>query len=425
MIVYVINLPVIQRSGEINFGDKQKIYIESIVFPNKVEEDVSIDYGFHKEQYGFPLSNSEILNFMAHRIAWKQFLNTNEPWCIMLENNVSLNAELHEIYNAIQVLPEDWELFFPYDPFRIQEGMIQNNPAKFLVNPNSWEMNDWEPYFLGYKWGNSIYFINREGARRLLSIVTIRQRLDDEILTLAKAEEVSMYAGDINRFDYKQIEPVVFCDRNKLIWKAICEGSTWTSFREEKARRLLKVMSDAAEGLKIDILLEAGTLLGYIRHGGIMPWDDDIDLAIEENKLPIFLEQLKELDGIRYGQFSEFHTGTPYYKIWYEDDEVIENYQYKFPFVDLWLFNKNGGDLVFKNGFIYPTSASCDFVEIMFEGAKFKIPHNSIEILDTRFKDWKKKIRVYSWSHRFEKHQFIPLSLDIEVNADGRLVSLF
>ena len=261
----------------------------------------------------------------------------------------------------------------------------KDNAALLLVNPNSREIGDWEPYAPGFRWGNSIYFVSREGVDKLLSINTIRQRLDDEILTCVDAKKMNVFAVDVEWFDYMQVNPVRLIDRNQLIWKAICEGSTWTPLRKERVRHLLKVMSDAASRLNTDLVLQGGSHLGYVRHGGIMPWDDDVDIGIEEYRLCAYLEHLNSIDGIRYGEVIEPQTGVPFYKIWHKDGEIIEGHPYTFPFVDLWLYNCIGDDVVFKNGIICPDSATNDFGEVFFEGSPFKIPNNSIEILNTRW----------------------------------------
>jgi hypothetical protein len=172
---------------------------------------------------------------------------------------------------------------------------------------------------------------------------------------------------------------------------------------------------------KTDLILQGGSHLGYVRHGGIMPWDDDIDIGMEENRIKFFFEELKLHEEYRFGEFIEPLTGCPYYKIWSADGESIDGCTYRFPFVDIWMYSIAGKDIIFKNGIVCPGSAEREFEEVVFEGALFKIPCNSIEILDTRYADWRTKIRVYSWSHRYEKHYFPLLCVPVQVDAGGRM----
>jgi GR25 family glycosyltransferase involved in LPS biosynthesis len=381
--------------------------------------DIAIDRNYHKDLYGFELSSNEILNFLTHRKIWEEFLTSKEPYCMIVESNVRFNASIYDIQHSIEELYEDWDLFFPYDMEEMSSDM-QVSGMK-LLNPNLREISNRDSYLLGYKWGNSIYFISKKGVEKLLQCNTIKNRLDNAMVSLSLNEELNIYYSSVNWLNTNQIDWREWPDRIKLIWATIYENSSWTPERKKKARDMLKIISQTGMSTKINLILQGGTHLGYVRHGEIMPWDDDIDIGIEENLIEVFLEELKSHEEYQFGAFIEPLTDCPYYKIWRKDGENIDGHIYKFPFVDLWMYNIVEDDFIFKNGIICPNSAKKDLEEIVFEGALFKIPYNSIEILDTRYVDWRTKIRVYSWSHRYEKHYFPLLCVPIQVDSNGKL----
>lgn len=252
-----------------------------------------------------------------------------------------------------------------------------------------------------------------------MSLETIEDRLDHTIMNLSD-EGLNVYNSNVDWFDISLVEDYNWPDRCRLVYDMAIGQSSWNESRLEKARKLLKTLSDIARENSIGLMLEAGTLLGYIRHGGIMMWDDDIDIAIEEKDIELFFAQLGKHDYLRHDDKYRFR-GTRYFKVWDIDGERIEGYDYTYPFIDIWVYKYIGNNLVFENGITYPDTAIAGMKDVLFEGAWYKVPENSQEALDSRFSDWRRMIRVYTWCHQKERNSFKYLYIPIKTSLDGRM----
>ncbi len=64
---------------------------------------------------------------------------------------------------------------------------------------------------------------------------------------------------------------------------------------KEKADEILRLLKSTVESLNLDLVLCCGTCLGFVRDGGYIKNDNDIDVAILSNFQPCTEEQKKSL----------------------------------------------------------------------------------------------------------------------------------
>ena len=80
----------------------------------------------------------------------------------------------------------------------------------------------------------------------------------------------------------------------------------------------LKVMDEVdriCRKYKIKYLMDAGTLLGAVRHKGFIPWDDDIDIAMTRDNYKAFMKVAeRELPpSMKLLDYRTFHRGKGFY----------------------------------------------------------------------------------------------------------------
>lgn len=79
--------------------------------------------------------------------------------------------------------------------------------------------------------------------------------------------------------------------------------------------KLLKEIDRICRKYKIKYALDAGTLLGAIRHGGFIPWDDDVDVVMTRSNYEMFKKVVRrELsEGMTFVEPNEFHNGKAFF----------------------------------------------------------------------------------------------------------------
>lgn len=214
--------------------------------------------------------------------------------------------------------------------------------------------------------------------------------------------------------------------RHKLIAGGSDSDTTLASFQAHwksnprdygQSLELLRYVIGICEKYEINYFLSYGTLLGQVRHGGFIPWDDDIDLAVDGDRFLALLDQGK-LSNATYQVVSILHKNFGvYYKFIYRDHPKIIKHERKlrwsWPFVDIFIYQERDGNIynlpihtlkhtetVLEKSLIFPLQTA------LFEGLQVKIPNRSHKLLDKFYgKDWAHLCKSGDYSHKLERRQ--------------------
>ena len=176
------------------------------------------------------------------------------------------------------------------------------------------------------------------------------------------------------------------------------------------AVKLLKKTIEILDEFKIDYFLISGTLLGYIRHGDFIPWDDDIDIMVDKNileKLPLIIK--------KYGEELYFLYCYNYtLKLCFKNEGIDVNCDdikkfclngngYKWPYIDLFYFERHEGKIIFFHK-EWDTNDIFPLKKVLFNNINAFIPSNSHVFLSKNYGvDYMTTLVSSSYCHKEEK----------------------
>jgi hypothetical protein len=178
-------------------------------------------------------------------------------------------------------------------------------------------------------------------------------------------------------------------------------ASVWDGHSLTLQRRLLQKTLAIADTLDISLFLCWGSLLGHVREGRILPWDDDVDLALFELGRAPALKAALEAEGLRtYDRCSGPET---WFKVYDPGYPAIARADilWTWPNVDVFLYalDAHAGDGA-------PAAYPCEIILpgkiTTFEGLRCREPEQPLALLDLQYDDWRDYERSPPYNHRDE-----------------------
>ncbi|WP_398453320.1 LicD family protein [Sphingobacterium thalpophilum] len=374
----------------------KKYKIEHVIDKNEhIRHKYRLNSDKFNERYGFQLSKLEIDEIYLHIQALEDFMGIPDKYAL-----IYTTLQSPEVISDFDLSEDDWNFIL----------LQQETPYKYMPQ---------QGYSLGYKWSDMNYLVSKEGCKIILDrIKQIDKPYCDVILELIGGRKLTSFVFKDDNFNLKIQEKRYDESRNNEILSAIFNKNRWTQHDRRKVRELLKIAFSEAANLGVDLFINEGTLLGCIRHGEIMKWDDDLDIAINNDEVERFLNQLRLNKNIEMGT-AYLYGKHLFYKIWLRDCKEIPGHRHRFPFIDIWPFYIVDSEVRYDFGYQYPIEDIFPLTDCYFEETSVKIPKDSVAYLNNRYPGWKQKIVFYPYSHQEERTKEKLLEAYITVDSTG------
>lgn len=108
---------------------------------------------------------------------------------------------------------------------------------------------------------------------------------------------------------------------NSSWYKSIYQVERTTGESVLKLYQLMKDVHELFEKHQVTYWIESGTLLGAVRHKGLIPWDGDIDISIRFEDGFRFQQMIPELEALGY-EVDEAYFGFKIYLIENKEDRL-------------------------------------------------------------------------------------------------------
>ena len=196
-------------------------------------------------------------------------------------------------------------------------------------------------------------------------------------------------------------------------------GDTLTSLNQKRRpgdenvletdKEALKAIANILYEKQIPFWIDFGTLLGSYRYGGVIPWDNDLDIAILENDFQNVMQALNSLDPKKYvaQDWSSRVRPNTYIRVYVKESRNhIDIYHMKIDVENQMLttiishedshFMANDWKIKEKMQISHcPFEVIFPLKKALFDGFEFPVPNDTVTCLKQKYGDNLNPVKVY------------------------------
>ena len=205
--------------------------------------------------------------------------------------------------------------------------------------------------------------------------------------------------------------------------------SVWTGKNERGIRHdtlaldLMKDVDNILASNGVEMILMYGSLLGFMRHKGLIPWDDDIDVAVSKSDINKIKELEQQLASKGIGISNAGDKMHSFIKLFRLNEPLIPGTSWSWPFIDVFAYTINENIVVLEDTFPpfekkFQKNVFFPLRTNLFENIPMRLPNDPNAVLSTLYSsNWETTCVSGTYNHRKEQ-RFNPIDKVYKIQCE-------